>query len=765
MTIIINDKLFNANFTIDSKINELSDENKNKYIVKLFNDFYYYLDNIDINKNFDIVNYINDKYLKYKAAKKGKEFDNYIKKIIINNITKNYFDKILEFYHTIKTNNLMINHYCLFFIYKIILLLYSYYCYTYEIMYGYRLTNKIDKIEYRNIINKFRIDFISNNFDVNKHINIFSIKNIDVKDKKFSYFKYNNFLSKILEYIPILHDVYKEPNLKHYKNEFITIPQYMGNCWYISMLTCICYSDLSKKLLLSKIGDETKKNKLISSSKFESNKKFIKTIDYIIKNITNEHKKYGDNIYSNCDKLSFLKENIMDYIYHKYYELNSQNKFKAPINNFRGSNDYYFKALNDKINSNPNKKKINKIKLLTNDIILTNNIRVGADITYAFFIINSLYNIFNISTLYLYDYIHSNNYLRQQEIEYDSEKSIKSPDIIFIHKKEFQPNGSFISFDKNKITKLDKSTILYNNYKYKLDFILHSTDSNNTCSTCAHCISGIHYNGEQYYHDSGYTDLMVKCDSSFIGIPCTLIHQKWINDIDKADTYLKSKNYEHVKDICLFNIQKCFYKTTDITSQNLNKNIIFEDNICFNNLFNLIYGYVKINDEEIKEKEKEKKEEKKEKKKEDKENKEEKKKEDKEEKKKEEKENKEIKEKKEIKFKSSGVKVDVMNNKKVIKRIIYLDKNKNKYIKFNKDYILLSNLLIKDDIYYLNEPKKQKKEEKKLKSSGVKVDVINNKKIIKRIIYIDENKNKYVKLNKEYELLSNLKYSGTFYYK
>jgi hypothetical protein len=106
-----------------------------------------------------------------------------------------------------------------------------------------------------------------------------------------------------------------------------------------------------------------------------------------------------------------------------------------------------------------------------------------------------------------------------------------------------------------------------------------------------------------------------------------------------------------------------------------------------------------------------------------------------------------------------------MNNKKVIKRIIYLDKNKNKYIKFNKDYILLSNLLIKDDIYYLNEPKKQKKEEKKLKSSGVKVDVINNKKIIKRIIYIDENKNKYVKLNKEYELLSNLKYSGTFYYK
>jgi hypothetical protein len=183
------------------------------------------------------------------------------------------------------------------------------------------------------------------------------------------------------------------------------------------------------------------------------------------------------------------------------------------------------------------------------------------------------------------------------EIEYESEKTLKSPDIIFIHKKDFHPSGSFMSFDKNKITKIDKNTILFNNHKYKLDFILHSTDTNNTCPTCAHCISGIHYNGEQYYHDSGYTDLMLKCNSKFVEIPCTLIHQKWVNDIDKADTYLKSKNYTDVKDICLFNIQKCFHKTTDITSQNLNKNIILEDNMCFNNLFNLIYGYIKINDD------------------------------------------------------------------------------------------------------------------------------------------------------------------------
>ena len=123
-----------------------------------------------------------------------------------------------------------------------------------------------------------------------------------------------------------------------------------------------------------------------------------------------------------------------------------------------------------------------------------------------------------------------------------------------------------------------------------------------------------------------------------------------------------------------------------------------------------------------------------------------------------------------------------MNNNKLIKRIIYLDKNNNKYVKLNKDYILLSGLIKKDDVYY-NEHKKQKKEIKgeekkdkkeeekkekkekkeeekkeiKVKSSGVKVDIMNNNKLIKRIIYLDKNNNKYVKLNKEYVLLSNIK--------
>ena len=700
MSKIINDDIFKSYKNLETfkqlkrfdKIDKLSDENKNKFIIKLFNDCYNYLDSIDINKNANIAIFISDKYLNYKAIGNFKEkFDTILNKLIVKNITEKYFDKILDFYQ--KTNNLMINHYCLFFIYKIIFLLYSYYCYYSNIH------NNKDKltIRYSDIINRFGIDFIGPNFDINRNINIFAVKNINCANKKYSHYKYNIFLSKILKYILILQNIYdKEPELNHYKNSYITIPQYMGNCWYISMLTVICYSDLSKKLLLSKIENETAKKQLIVSSKNKSDKIFIEMIDYIIKNITKKYKKYGDDIRTNCNDLIFLKEHVMNYIYQKYYELNSQNKLLGSINDFNGSNYYYYKALNDKINANENKEKINEVKILTTDIVKKYNIKVGANITYANIIINTLYNIFNIATLYLFDYIHSNNYLRQNNIEFDHDKSINSPDIIFIHKKEFKPLGNLKSMKKNKITKLDKETILYNNCKYKLDFILHSTDSSNSCPTCAHCISGIHYNGIEYYHDSEYSTVKINCDGNLVEIPCTLVQQKWVDDIDKAETFLKEQNYKDIKDICLFNIQKCFYKTTNITSRNLNKNIIYEDNLCFNNLYNLIYGYIKINDN------KEKKEDKKEKKDDNKEKKEDKKekKEDKKEEKKDDNKEKKDDKKEENKYKSSGVKIDIINKKKIIKRLIYLDKNKNKYVKLDKIYVLLSDLKYSGEFYY-----------------------------------------------------------------
>ena len=65
---IVSEELFYRKLSFNSKINELSDEKKNKYISKLFNDLFYYLNSIDINTNFDITIFINDKYLKHKKT-------------------------------------------------------------------------------------------------------------------------------------------------------------------------------------------------------------------------------------------------------------------------------------------------------------------------------------------------------------------------------------------------------------------------------------------------------------------------------------------------------------------------------------------------------------------------------------------------------------------------------------------------------------------------------------------------------------------------
>ena len=70
---IVSEELFYRELSFNSKINELSDEKKNKYISKLFNDLFYYLNSIDINNNFDIVIFINDKYLKHKKTGKNNE--------------------------------------------------------------------------------------------------------------------------------------------------------------------------------------------------------------------------------------------------------------------------------------------------------------------------------------------------------------------------------------------------------------------------------------------------------------------------------------------------------------------------------------------------------------------------------------------------------------------------------------------------------------------------------------------------------------------
>ena len=79
---------------------------------------------------------------------------------------------------------------------------------------------------------------------------------------------------------------------------YITLPQYEGICWFISMLCGITYSDMSKNLLIKK------RPRRISAS----SNTFKKFAYDIIDNITRDFKKYNiSSIDSDCELLIALK--------------------------------------------------------------------------------------------------------------------------------------------------------------------------------------------------------------------------------------------------------------------------------------------------------------------------------------------------------------------------------------------------------------------------------------------------------------------------
>jgi hypothetical protein len=107
------------------------------------------------------------------------------------------------------------------------------------------------------------------------------------------------------------------------------------------------------------------------------------------------------------------------------------------------------------------------------------------------------------------------------------------------------------------------------------------TDDKATCKNCGHCITGIHYKGEQYYYNSSYIQKEIKCDEDDkIRIPCSLIKQEWkpSRGNPKSHFCLKKCFYEDVQYNYDFEIEKDFSK----------------DNVCFNLETNFIYAYVKI---------------------------------------------------------------------------------------------------------------------------------------------------------------------------
>ena len=612
-------------------------------ILLIYDDF---LNAIKLNSSEIKINFMKD----YITANNSNIFLHKIL-IILNNIIDKYLGLDIE----IRANNIEINNYLIFCIYKTVFILYEYYYYITELTAFYnqkshnepvsnfltelnkKITSDLVSTEerlYFNIVKNFYIDILNSSYD-KAYLETSLIEAnyetiIELYDK--NKFDNNLYLKSIIILIIKIND---EIKLKTSSlNSFITIPQYSGICWYISILTGMCYSDKSKDLIIEKLANP----ELLSTT----DGIFKEFVEYIITKITRTNKKYSNPITNDCEYLKKFKENQYSYLEYRYKEfvLEKHEILKSltfsNIDKIIGCDDdyYYYNIflhkkiiVNNKIKTINDKKTkhnlvINKIKdileipnisefdkneaLDTLDIYneeikkcneeieeLNNSLcslKVDDKLGNTFFgylIINNLYKILGISTLYLFNDIRNANYYYKQ-----LDKTTSPPDIIFINYFDSSTNDLYkednltklpniTKLSKSNITTDDDNTIIYDHTKYKLDYLLHRTDTDATCKACSHCISGIHYEGEQYYYNSGTLYTKIKCgDDDNIKIPCSLIKQEWIPKLEE-------KNKTH------FSLKECFYYEFKVDSSFKIEKDFSRDNICFNIKFNFIYAYVK----------------------------------------------------------------------------------------------------------------------------------------------------------------------------
>ena len=681
---ITNTSIDNLNEKITEFKTNKSETNKSEIpnlLFLLINNFNNFLDRNNINNNSDDDNIIlklaNILIKIYNGFDDKTKWDKLFP--IINNIPNllaKYLDKVLECYNKIPTeiilSNSVLTYYFAYLIYKCILILYTYYFYIkYIIEY---ITDKItetnelpplldlitandlstyimhhkDNIDYSTklkctdkntnldciyiesiynlIINKFYIDILC--FPPDRKIDTISIQLINskidsIKSKIES--ETTDYKKVIYKYIIINHDILELVN-SNVINNYITIPQYTGICWFVSMLTGMCYSDASKNLIVSKEKEITDKR---DTDIKESEKLFINIVFKILE-VSKNFLTYDNNLNNHCDFFKFLKHDLTKYLITK---LNEVKKEKANGKNYTkqhlqiGDNEYYYINILNKL-----------LEQNKADKIITNVDKMGITQDGSF-ILKSLYDILGINTLFIIGSYDNNMYKQKSYTMTD-----KTPDIIIVESRSEPEKYDLIEKINimDEITDNDGNEFTYKKSKYILDYKIYSADStNNVCTLqgCGHCVSSIHYNKIQYYYDSGGAQTVHKCDGEDIRIPCSLIRQDWVNK--SIDT---SIDKEH------FSMNKCFFRNVDIDKNAIHIEYKFneEDNRVFNKQENVISVYVKEPN---------------------------------------------ITGGKNNTYKSIHKKVNILNNKTktIIERIIYIDKNKNKFIKFNKNYEPLSN--------------------------------------------------------------------------
>ena len=420
------------------------------------------------------------------------------------------------------------------------------------------------------------------------------------------------------------------------KTDYVTIPQYEGICWFIAYLTCICYSDNSKKLLSFKLKDA--KMKSIIDGYYDMpdpDIQFIKFVNNILTNITSNFIKYenldviSDDSNYKCNLYKTLQSEPFNLLQNIYYSYNEEIRSllekiinTSLINSYKEELDKMeikVNALSDKIP----KEKEDIIKRFKNHLLenyrrqfIEKLSRKGTyeiepyetipklteiELEYSFLmdayiqklnkgndILTKLTKQDNIGISsedeicykLFYKYLDINCFylIKHNNILYipiDTTSS-ENPDVILISvfgaTNKIYKNSYNVFEDTSLLQHLGDEEISYNRNTYILDYLIISATDLNTGDGVDHMISCIRYNNEQYHYDSKHFITKINCKDASIRIPCPLVRKEWISDKEH-------KNY------CS---NKCHYALIEEKHKNTNIN-----ERCYSTKSNFIYGYVR----------------------------------------------------------------------------------------------------------------------------------------------------------------------------
>ena len=326
-------------------------------------------------------------------------------------------------------------------------------------------------------------------------------------------------------------------------SQISTIPQYLGTCWFNSILMNSFYSQGMRKLMINKVSKTwDKKNKLL---------KFFKTI--IKKSYNTEDKKIIEMFYKTRPEVLLAK----------YINLYDDDKRQYLINNLYGFNSIYISTFLKKLNvkvldifySDKNDKyllnffkHIINIDLYSKNYIFDFYINKDKEQEEIEQIINSIPDVLIIHITNMNDHIYRNIY--DEALNLDNNLKIHESDNYDINKENLENIKNY------------KDELQFFGYNYKLDSII--LGNYNIKTTGNHAISGITCNNNRYIYNGwckGTIDpsLNLKEKKELLE-PYQLIKHNW-NLIEDDSFCFKpqfSKNL-HESDLCFsFNKGKKF---------------------------------------------------------------------------------------------------------------------------------------------------------------------------------------------------------------